>query len=159
MAYRAYLRSWYFLIVIDRWLHYRRASVVYGYIFVIPILELFRITSTVYYLWGTYAVIWKELQDRFPNRQRVYWWFAARFSIFVVGLVSTYYVGDNIALAITWVKFLSLNTIADVATKRTQFEISMTAFFSVFGVITLAAACASLLWKALGIDGRVRRVR
>ncbi|KAI0902959.1 hypothetical protein F4823DRAFT_637149 [Ustulina deusta] len=155
----ALLAFWYLFIVLDRWLHYSRTSVVYGYIFVLPIFEISRVASTIYHLWGTYVVIWRELEDRFPKRQQGYWWFAARFSIFIVGLVSTYYVALLIAQVGVWVQFLSLNTIADIATKRTGFEITMTAFFVVFGLITLAAACASLLWKAWRIDGRIRRNR
>jgi hypothetical protein len=133
-------------------------AVVYGYIFVLPVVEIFRIASSVYYLWGTYIVIWKELEDRFPRRQQGYWWFAAKFAIFVVGLVSVYYSILYIAQAGVWVAFLSLNTIADIATKRTGFEIAMTAFFFLFGLITLTAASASLLWKARMLDGGVSSV-
>ncbi|KAI0450093.1 hypothetical protein F5B21DRAFT_517694 [Xylaria acuta] len=125
----ALLSFWYLFITLDRWLHYGQTRVVYGYIFVLPIIEIFRIASTIYYLWGTYIVIWKELEDRFPKRQQGYWWFAARCAIFIVGLVSTYYATLFIAQVGVWVQFLSLNTIADVATKRTGFEITMTAFF------------------------------
>ncbi|KAI1737446.1 hypothetical protein F4680DRAFT_214603 [Xylaria scruposa] len=155
----ALLSFWYFLIVLDRWLHYGRARVVYGYIFVLPIIEILRIASTMYYLWGTYIVIWRELEVRFSDKQQGFWWFTARCAIFIVGLVSTYYVTLYIAQVGVWVQFLSLNTIADVATKRTGFEIAMTAFFFAFGLVTFAAACASLLWKARRLDGIIRRNR
>ncbi|KAI1272429.1 hypothetical protein F5Y07DRAFT_379758 [Xylaria sp. FL0933] len=150
---------WYFFIVLDRWLHYGQNRVSYGYIFVLPIVEISRIASTIYFLWGTYTIIWRELEDRFPRTQQGYWWFTARIAIFVVGLISVYYFTLFIAHVSVWVRFLSLNTIADVATKRTGFEIGMNASFVIFGAITLAAACASLLWKAREIDGRIRHNR
>lgn len=144
--------------MLDRWLHYDQRAVSYGYIFVMPIFEISRVASSVYFLWATYTTIWRELEERFPKRHQGYWWFSAKFAIFIVGLVSTYYVILYIAQVGVWVEFLSLNTIADIATKRTGFEITMTAFFVVFGLITLAAASASLLWKARRMDGEVPRV-
>ncbi|KAI0532801.1 hypothetical protein GGR58DRAFT_507032 [Xylaria digitata] len=154
----ALLTIWYFFIVLDRWLHHAQNRVVYGYIFALPVIESFRIASTVYYLWGTYIVIWRELEDRFPRKQQVYWWRAARCAIFTVGFVSIYYVLLSIVHVSVWVRFLSLNTIADVATKWVGFEITMTAFFFVFGLISFAAACASLLWKSWRMDGQPTRV-
>ncbi|KAI0146246.1 hypothetical protein GGR57DRAFT_516893 [Xylariaceae sp. FL1272] len=155
----ALLSFWYFVAVLDRWLHYDQRVVVYGYIFVLPIFEITRVASSVYYFWGMYIVIWQELEGRLERRQRGYWWFAAKFFIGMVGLVSTYYAILCIAEAGAWVEFRSLNTIADIATKRTGFEIAMTVFFSVFGLITFAAASASLLWKARRIDGGVPKNR
>jgi hypothetical protein len=152
------VNSWYFFAVLDRWLHYDQRAVSYGYIFVLPIFETSRVASSVYYLWGNYIVVWRELEDRFPRKTQGHWWFAAKFAIFIVGLVSTYYVILYIAQAGVWVEFLSLNTIADIATKRTGFEITMTAFFFIFGLITSAAASASLLWKARTIDGGIPSV-
>ncbi|KAI3320304.1 hypothetical protein HD806DRAFT_507139 [Xylariaceae sp. AK1471] len=151
----ALLSFWYFFAVLDRWLHYDQRAVSYGYIFTMPIFEISRVASSVYYLWGNYIVVWRELEDRFPRRAQGYWWFAAKFAIFIVGLVSTFYVILYIAQSGVWVEFLSLNTIADIASKRTGFEITMTAFFFVFGLITLAAASASLLWKARTMDGGI----
>ncbi|KAH9884835.1 hypothetical protein F4778DRAFT_521682 [Xylariomycetidae sp. FL2044] len=155
----ATLGAWYFFTLIDRWLHYSQRPVKFGYVLVTPIWECFRIASTIIFLWGTYQVVWKELEDRFNRKQQNMWWMAARFAIFVVGLVSVYYFTLNVALAIIWLDFRSLNSIADVATKRAQFEVSMAVFFFVFSLLTVAAATATILYRGRQLDGAVRKTR
>jgi hypothetical protein len=117
------------------------------------------VLSCIVLLWGTYKIVWKELEDRFSKKHREYWRFGAEIIIFVVGLVSLYYLVLYLASAIVWMEFLSLNIIADVATKRNGFFISMNAFFFVFGLLTVAAATATIFWKASRTEGNVAGVR
>jgi len=151
--------SWYLLTVIDRWIHYDQRFVQYGYILVPALFEGLRVGSGIILLWGTYTVVWKELENRFPEEQQGKWWFAAKFTIFIVGLVAFFYFVLNLALSIVWMQFRSLNTIADIATKRTGFEVAMTVFFFLFGLLTLSASTASIFWKAREQAGSVRQVR
>ncbi|KAI1373091.1 hypothetical protein F4677DRAFT_448685 [Hypoxylon crocopeplum] len=153
------LALWYLMVTTDRWLHCYGRSVIYGYIILTSFWESVRVSSTIILLWGTYKVVWRELESRFDSRQRRIWWIAARFAIFVVGLMSIYYVVLYLALAIVWMEFLSLNTIADIATKRNQFELSITVFFFVFCLLTGAAATAAVLWQGQRVDGSVRKTR
>jgi hypothetical protein len=122
-----------------------------------PLLEFCRIASSLLLIWGTYVVVWKELEHRFPKKQRGYWWFAAKMAMFVTGLMAAFYCVLYFALSILWMEFLSLNTIADVATKRTAFEIAMTAFFFGYGLLTVSASTATVV-MALLRDGKVQGV-
>jgi hypothetical protein len=142
---------WYMSAVIDGWVHYEEQSLPFGYVIVGPIFEAARITSTVIFLWATYTIVWKELEYRFNDRPQKIWWPLAKCALLLAGLVSIFAVVLQFSLAIVWIQFLSLNIIADVATKRTKFEISMTAFFSAFGLLTLVATSWTLAkagtWK------------
>lgn len=151
--------SWYLATVIDRWLHYDRRPVVLAYILFLPVVEMFKILSSLILVMATYAVVWKDLQCRFPPRQQGVWWFAAKMLLFVTGLLSLYYWVLKFALAIVWMRFPALNVIADVATKMTQLEIAMKGFFFAFGLLTVAASSAVLvrmLWDSAKLVG-VRR--
>ncbi|KAK3324534.1 hypothetical protein B0T19DRAFT_232064 [Cercophora scortea] len=154
-----FLAFWYIITAIDRWLRYDGRAVKYGYIIIAPIWESFRVTSTILLLWGTYTVVWKELEDHFSPRQQGIWWFAAKFALFIVALMSIFYVVLYLALSVVWMEFFSLNVIADIATKRTGFEIAMTAFFMVFGLLTLAEATAALVIGAVKVHGHMEATR
>ncbi|KAK3319153.1 hypothetical protein B0H66DRAFT_533655 [Apodospora peruviana] len=155
-----FLALWYIMVVIDRWMRYHDARptrpVQYGYIMWAPVWELFRITSTVLLLWGTYTVVWKELEDQFSVQQQKLWWLAAKFAVFVVTLMSIFYVVLYIALSAIWLEFYSLNAIADIATKRTQFEVAMTCFFMVFSLLTLVEATAVVWVQAVRVHGQIQ---
>ena len=131
----------------------------FGYIILAPVWEFFYVGSANLILWGTFTVVWKEFQreERFTRTQLKLWGLAANFAIFIVGLVSLFYVILYLALAIVWMEFFSLNTIADVATKRTGFEIAMTAFFFGFSLLTVAAATYAIL-SIRRAEGRPRNV-
>lgn len=146
--------SWFLFQAIDRWIHYDMLPVKFSYILVITIFEFFRVGSAVLFVWGTYEVVWRELQDRFREKHRGYWWFASKAAFFLVFLVSFYYAVLYLALSIVWLEFRSLNSIADIATKRTGFEISMAAFLTAFSLLTVAAAIATTRFKAKSVDGR-----
>jgi len=153
------VRSWYTATAADRWLHYDRNALPYGYILLVPVLEIIRVISTIWFLWGTYKVVWTELERRFEHpRAQGAWWLAAKIAIFLVGLVSFYYVVLNIATAVVWLEFLSLNIIADVATKRNDFELAMTAFFTVFGLLTVCATVATIFFRARQREGSWAKV-
>lgn len=120
---------------------------------------MFKILSSLILVMATYAVVWKDLQCRFPPRQPGVWWFTAKMLLFVTGLLSLYYWVLKFALAIVWMRFPALNVIADVATKMTQLEIAMKGFFFAFGLLTVAASSAVLvrmLWDSAKLVG-VRR--
>lgn len=151
---------WYFIVVVDRWIHYDGRAVGYGYILLIPIWEFFYVGSTIFILWGTYTIVWKELRERFSGLTRshqIAWWFVGNFALFILCMVSLFYVILFIALASIWLKFSSLNAIDDVATKRNGFEIAMHAFFFVFSLITSGAAAVAF-WGGREVDGRRGKV-
>ncbi|CAM1505509.1 Fc.00g111460.m01.CDS01 [Cosmosporella sp. VM-42] len=152
---------WYLIVVVDRWLHYDHRSVPFGYILLAPIWEFFYVGSANLILWGTFTVVWKEFEreERFTKLQMRLWGLAANFAIFMVGLVSLFYLILYLALAVVWMEFFSLNTIADVATKRTGFEISMTAFFFSFSLLTAAAATYAIFWRIRRAEGKPRKTR
>src|SRR5512142_3326953 len=100
-------------------MHYEQRALPFGYVLFEPVLKIVLITSTIWYLWATYRIIWRELKQRFDGRRaQANWWLAAKLTIFVVGLVSCYYIVLHIATAVVWLEFLSLNVISDTATKR-----------------------------------------
>ena len=147
---------WYLITTLDRWIHYDHRRVIFGYIIVGPFFEPLRIASTIYLIWGTWKVVWRELEYRFTHPG--YWWFGAQFALFIVILVSLYYLVLYLALAIIWMQFLSLNTIADVASKRTAFDVATTTFFFVFGILTLVASTDTTFFKAKQHGGAIASV-
>lgn len=109
-------------------------------------------------LWGTYKLVWNELKGRFTEKQQRRWWFGGKCAIFLVCMVSLFYTILYLALPIVWMEFVSLNTIADVATKRTQFEVAMAVFFFAFSLFTAGTATVAIVWGSTRIDGRIRKV-
>ena len=102
--------------------------------------------------------MWRELEHRFPQKQKGYWWFGAQVALFIVILVSLYDMALYLALAVVWMKFFSLNTIADVASKRAAFEVARAAFFFVFGVLTVMASTATTFFQAKRESGSIANV-
>lgn len=138
-------------------MRYSLTAVMYGYLLVGPVFEALRVASTILLLWGTYTVVWKELEDQFSIWQQGVWWFAAKLLVFVVSLMAIFYVVLDIALSVVWLEFFSLNSIADIAGKRTDFEMAMTAFFFLFGLLTLVEATVAWAY-AFKIHGQVQGV-
>ncbi|KAM7208579.1 hypothetical protein V8F20_001002 [Naviculisporaceae sp. PSN 640] len=154
------LAVWYTATAADRWLHYEQRVLPYGYILFEPVLHIIRVISTIWFLWGTYKVVWNELERRFETKKsQGAWWLAAKVSIFIVGLVSFFHVVLRIAMAVVWLQFLSLNIIADVTTKCNDFELAMTAFFTVFGILTIFAAVATIFFRARKREGSWAKTR
>ena len=132
--------SWYAAIVTDRWMHYENLAVKYTYVIYEPTAEIARVGSTLFLLWGTWAVVWYEREYRYNKKELAIWWLTAKLAVGIVLLLSGYYLALNLALAVVWVRFLSLNIIDDVATKRNHFKIAMSAGFTLLvGVIFFAA--------------------
>ncbi|KAF3020979.1 hypothetical protein E8E14_009423 [Neopestalotiopsis sp. 37M] len=145
----------YFFNTIDGWLHQTNSSVTFGHILIYPFAEAFGVTSTLLLLWGTFRIIWDEMAERFPPvREKGSWWYAAKVMIFIISLISIYYTTLFLALASAWVGFMSLNTINDIATKRTGFEIAKGFFNFAFASLILVASSATFLYKAKIIDGK-----
>lgn len=139
-------------MMVDRWAHYERSRVVYGYIVLDPIAELARVISTILLLWGTWSVLWKEHKDKYLPKAQAAWWLSANAAIFLALLPSLFYVALHFALAILWLRFLNLNVIADVATKRNGFKIAMSVGYVLLaGVIFFGAT--NNFRKALEVDG------
>lgn len=61
---RAAHYRWYVLAVVDRWLRYEKILVPYGYILCNPAAETVRIISTLFYVWGTFLMVWREAEHR-----------------------------------------------------------------------------------------------
>ncbi|KAK4447449.1 hypothetical protein QBC34DRAFT_427211 [Podospora aff. communis PSN243] len=154
------LAVWYTGSAVDRWLHYDQCALSNGYILFEPILKVLQVISTIWFLWGTYSIVWQELERRFEGERLIgKWWFAAKVAIFIVGLTSFYYVVLDVATAVVWLQFLSLNIISDVATKRNNFELAMTASFTVFGILTMLAVVATIFIRARKREGSWAKTR
>ncbi|KAK4169556.1 hypothetical protein QBC43DRAFT_307974 [Cladorrhinum sp. PSN259] len=154
------LSIWYLAITIDRWMHYEQRRVPFGYIIFEPIVQSLQLLSTLFFLWGTYGVVWSELQRRFrTDRSQTIWWTAAKTTFFCLILVTCFFWILRIATTVVWLKFLSLNVISDVATKRNGFEMAMTLFFSVFTLLTVVAIVATFLFRANKLERSWARTR
>ena len=131
---------WYLIVVVDAWLHWDQRIVPLGYILVEPISEILRVTSTILFLSGTFRVVWKEV-----NRgERKGWRIAGKVASFFSVLPSLFYIILYIALAACWLRMTSLNTIGDIASRKIQFQIAMSAIF--VGYATVSAAAATVTW-------------
>ncbi|KAK3986462.1 hypothetical protein QBC44DRAFT_140030 [Cladorrhinum sp. PSN332] len=154
------LSLWYLATAIDRWMHYEQRRMPFGYILFEPIVQGLQLISTLFFLWGTYGVVWNELQRRFASpRSQGLWWFAAKVTFFLVILVTVYFWILRIATAAVWIRFLSLNVISDVATKRNGFEMAMCFFFSVFSLLTAVAVVATVFFRASMLQGSWAKTR
>ncbi|KAI5458967.1 hypothetical protein BGZ63DRAFT_426281 [Mariannaea sp. PMI_226] len=157
MVGTAVLGFWYIVVVLDRWLHWHKDSVVYGYILIMPIWDTFYVLSTILILWGNYTIVFREFKPRrFTKKQKQWWWGVAYAFLFIVYLMSTFFVLLQFALSVVWMEFSSLNTIADVATKKRQFELTMNAFFFGFSLLTTGAASVAILWRTTKDEGSPR---
>src|SRR5262249_16909871 len=130
-----HLHSWYIAEATDRWLHYDQIAVSFGYVLFSPLAEIPHVPSTILFLSRTYRVIWGDIKKnanfrRVIRKRPLTWWLAAKIALFLVILLSLYYITLSVAAAAVWVRFYSLNVIADVATKRSSFALATYAFYS-----------------------------
>lgn len=145
----------YFFLAIDRWLHYdQRASVVYGYIIFLTLIESLKVFSAVIFAWGSYKIVWVEIQIFFDLKWQGYLWMAAKVGLFLVSLMSIFYAVLYVALAGVWLDFRSLNSIADIATKRTSFEVATAGLLAAFAGLAFGNAVWAVVRKAAEVDGR-----
>ncbi|RSL64289.1 hypothetical protein CEP54_004783 [Fusarium duplospermum] len=147
----AFLCFWYFIVVIDRWLHFDTRPVVYGYILLTPFWEAFHLASTILLIWGTYAILWREIKAN--SERRNWWWVSAKFGLFLVFMVSFFQWLLGFSLAVVWMKFYSLNVIADVSDKWMHFELATTGLVFGFCLMIFAAATDAIILRAVKIDG------
>lgn len=147
-------------MIIDRWMHYDRVSVSYVYTIVDPLAEISRVASTILLLWGSWSILWVERADRYTPKAQAIWSISANLAVFVVILVSLFYAALNLALSVVWLRFLSLNIIDDIATKRNRFKVAMSVGYVLLGAVVLLGATDNFR-KAGQADGRggSRRVR
>ncbi|KAK0646945.1 hypothetical protein B0T16DRAFT_391283 [Cercophora newfieldiana] len=153
------LALWYLLMVVDRWMCFDKVAVKYSYVVFLPIREVPRVASTVLLLWGTYLVVWKELEDKFSRPFQKAMWFAAKCGIFIMSLLSIFYVVLDLALSITWLDFVNVTVINGIASKRTSFEVAMNAFYMLFSLLTLAEAVYALTLQTVRVHGTAQRTR
>jgi hypothetical protein len=148
----------YFLVMIDRWMCFDTVAVKYSYVVFFPIREMPRVASAVLLLWGTYLVVWKELEDKFTSPWQGAMWFAAKFGIFIMSLLSIFYVILNLALSSAWLHFVNVTVINGIASKRTSFEVAMNAFYMLFSLLTLVEAIFALTLQTVRVHGAAQRV-
>lgn len=146
--------SWYLLIDIDRWMRWNRNSVPFGYIVLAPISETFRVSSTILLLSGTFRVVWREV----GQGERKGWRAAAKIISFFSVLPALFYIILFVALAVCWLKFTSLNTIADIATRKAQFQIAMSAIFFGYAMVSVVAATVTWCFRTRSMRGYVIQV-
>jgi len=135
-----------------------KMAVNYGYVVFFPMREFPRVASTVLLLWGTYLVMWKELEDKFSSSWQRAMWFPAKCGIFIVSLLSIFYVILNLALSSAWLYFVNVVVINDIAQKRTSFEVAMYAFYMLFSLLTLGEAVYALTLQTVKVHGTAQRV-
>ena len=147
-------------MTIDRWMHFENVPVVYIYAVLEPLAEISRATSTILLLWGSWSILWHERADRYSPKAQAIWWLSANLAAFIVILVSLFYAALNLTLAVVWLRFLNLNIIDDIATKRNGFKVSMSAGYVVLAFVILVGTSDNFR-KARQMDGRggSRRVR
>ncbi|GAB1320804.1 hypothetical protein MFIFM68171_11014 [Madurella fahalii] len=149
------LAFWYFFLMIDRWIRFdQRASVAYSYIVFVTLIESLRVLSAIIFAWGNYKVVWVEVETRFDEIWQGRLWTAAKLALFVVSLVSIFYAVLYVALAGAWLDFLSLNSIADIATKRTSFEVATAALLTVFALLAFGSAYYAVRYQSRKVDGK-----
>jgi TRAP-type C4-dicarboxylate transport system permease large subunit len=134
-------------------MHHENIAVKYSYILYEPTTEIARVASTFLLLWGSWWVVWYDREHRYTRREKAAWWFLGMVFVFVVILMSGYYLSLNMTVAVAWLRFLSLNIIDDVATKRNHFKIAMSAGFAALVLVIFVAAADN--FRRIGtVEGR-----
>lgn len=147
--------SCYLFLMVDRWIHFdQRVSVGYGYIVWLTLIEALRVLSAVIFAWGNYKIFWVEIEIWFDEARQARLWLAAKIALFLVSLVSIFYAVLYLALAGVWLNFGSLNSIADIATKRTHFEVATAWLLTGFAALGLGAAGYALGPQAKKFEGK-----
>lgn len=75
-----------------------------------------------------------------------------------MGIISLMYAGFYWALAASWLAFVSLNAIADIATKSSDMSVASSALFVLFGLFTVATAIYFMWFKARQKQGHAATV-
>jgi hypothetical protein len=127
---------------------------VYGYIIFLTVIESLKVFSAVIFAWGNYKIVWVEVEIWFDRKWQGYLWTAAKVGLFLVSLVSIFYTVLYVALAGVWLDFRSLNSIADIATKRTSFEVATAGLLAAFTGLAFGNAVWALVGKSVEVDGR-----
>ena len=141
--------------MIDRWFHYsQRVSVSYGYIIFLTLVEILRVFSAVIFAWGNYKIVWVEVEPRYSLGRQGQLWLAAKVALFLVSLVSIFYAVLHLTLAVAWLCFWSLNSIADIATRRTSFEVATAAFLAAFTALTFCILVHAIFFQSRKVDGK-----
>lgn len=123
------------LVVVDRWIRYDGHHVKAGYILLQPVSEPLRVASSIFILSGIFQVLWR----RESNLHKA-WWIANNVMILLVSIVSIFYLMLFLALAVCWLEFTSLNSIRDIADRRSQFELATAALFMGYALLILLLA-------------------
>jgi hypothetical protein len=133
---------------------------VYGYLVPLALYEFIRVGAGICLQWGLYKVVWRELvaRGRVERDNLWRWWLGAKFAIMLVVLVAVHYLVLQLATSIVWVRFVSLNSIQDIATKRDAFEITTAVFSMVFAALTVFASFQAIT-SGKSADGGVTKVR
>ena len=79
-------------------------------------------------------------------------------AIFILTLLSIFYLVLGIALSILWLDFASPSVIADVASRKTSLEVAMNAFYMVFSLLTLVEAAYALTLRTVRVHGMAQQV-
>lgn len=140
-------------------MHYSGRSVIYGYVIFGAFWELSRPLSTLFFLWGAHRIVWNEVEHRFTEKQKYNLWLGAKVLMLITFLVIIFYWLLYIAFASVWVRFASLDTIADIGTRWSQFWISMTGLFLGYSILIFATAAATLYQARFRLDGHLPWVR
>ena len=139
-------KRWYFVHLVDQWLHQQMASVPMGYALVIPLWEILRTVSSIIMLWGAHALVWRELHNRFTHTT-IFFHLGYAF-VLVLWLMVAFYLALYFALAFVWLFFTGVAVISDVATKRNGFDIAVVVFQWLFSLLILSGSCATTyLWR------------
>ena len=135
-----------------------RVMVNYSYVAFQPLRETLRVSSTILLLWGNYKIVWRELEDRCGELLLRAMWLTTKCAMFILTLLSIFYLVLGIALAILWLDFVNLAVVNDVASKMTSFEVAMNAFYMLFSLLTLVEAGYALTLRTARVHGMTQQV-
>lgn len=146
----------YLILVVDRWLHFRRAKAPFGYILVDPVFEPLDLGSTIFILWGTYLLVASQVAGSMTPKKTDFRWWVPRTALIVICYVTLAYVILYLVEAILWVQFSKLDLIDRIAKARTTSEVAMRALFFV-ATLSIAGLAAFGWWKISSNHGDSRK--
>lgn len=149
---------WYFILVIDRWLHYQNVESPPGYIIIDAFFETLDLVSSILMLWGTYLLIRSRVAGSFTTEKTDFRWWVPGGAVVLLCYIASAYIILYFAEVGLWMNFSKLDLLNSAAKARNVADNAMRALFFVSTVSVLGFATFGW-WKISRNHGDSHKVR
>lgn len=112
----------------------------------LPVWEIPRLWSAILIDWGTFAIVWRDLQTRFEKPKAV--WHVGQGCFLALWLLAAYYLGLYVALVFAWEYVADPTVVEALATGRNAFEVTFVVVQFLYCLaMVVGTAWAAWLWQ------------